>query len=150
MKKVLGATIASLLLRFWDPDEGAVRLAGVDVRKLTLEGLRERIALVAQDTYLFNDTLEANIRLARPGASDALIERALEQGVVFVAGSAFHVDGSGHNTIRLSFSEGQVVLDAGQGGWSITCSRPTSSGRSWRRRTAGRPCPTRPARRPGR
>jgi ATP-binding cassette subfamily C protein CydCD len=75
-------TVANLLLRFWDPDEGAVRLAGVDVRKLTLEGLRERIALVAQDTYLFNDTLEANIRLARPGASDASIKRALEQAAL--------------------------------------------------------------------
>jgi ATP-binding cassette subfamily C protein CydCD len=81
-------TVANLLLRFWDPDEGSVRLAGVDVRKLTLEGLRERIALVAQDTYLFNDTLQANIRLARPDASAALIERALEQAALsgFVSG----------------------------------------------------------------
>ncbi|MES2562600.1 MAG: ATP-binding cassette domain-containing protein, partial [Pseudomonadota bacterium] len=75
-------TVANLLLRFWDPDKGSVRLAGVDVRELTLDGLRERIALVAQDTYLFNDTLEANIRLARPGASEALIKRALEQAAL--------------------------------------------------------------------
>ena len=81
-------TVANLLLRFWDPDAGSVRLDGVDVRELTLEGLRERIALVAQDTYLFNDTLRANIRLARPGASDAAIMRALEQAALseFVAG----------------------------------------------------------------
>ena len=51
-------TIANLLLRFWDPDDGAIRLDGVDLRELTLDGLRGRIALVAQDTYLFNDTLE--------------------------------------------------------------------------------------------
>jgi ATP-binding cassette subfamily C protein CydCD len=75
-------TVANLLLRFWDPDQGSVRLAGMDVRELTLQGLRERIALVAQDTYLFNDKLEANIRLARPGASDALIDRALEQAAL--------------------------------------------------------------------
>jgi ATP-binding cassette subfamily C protein CydCD len=80
-------TVANLLLRFWDPEDGSVRLAGVDIRNLTLDGLRERIALVAQDTYLFNDTLKANIRLARPGASDAVIRRALEQAALsdFVA-----------------------------------------------------------------
>ena len=62
-------TIANLLLRFWDPEQGAIRLDGVDLRELTLDGLRGRIALVAQDTYLFNDTLEANVRLARPDAT---------------------------------------------------------------------------------
>ena len=62
-------TVANLLLRFWDPDAGAIRLDGVDLRDLTLDGLRGRIALVAQDTYLFNDTLEANVRLARPEAT---------------------------------------------------------------------------------
>ena len=75
-------TIANLLLRFWDPDEGSVRLAGMDLRKLTLDGLRQRIALVAQDTYLFNDTLEANVRLARPDASQAAIDQALEQAAL--------------------------------------------------------------------
>jgi ATP-binding cassette subfamily C protein CydCD len=75
-------TIANLLLRFWDPDSGSVRLAGIDVRNLTLDGLRQRIALVAQDTYLFNDTLEANVRLARPDASRAEIQRALEQAAL--------------------------------------------------------------------
>jgi ATP-binding cassette subfamily C protein CydCD len=80
-------TVANLLLRFWDPDEGAVRLDGVDLRRLSLNGLRQRIALVAQDTYLFNDTLEANIRLARPDSSQLAIERALEQAALtdFVA-----------------------------------------------------------------
>ena len=70
-------TIANLLLRFWDANEGSIRIAGVDLRQLTLDGLRQRIALVAQDTYLFNDTLEANVRLARPNASRADINRAL-------------------------------------------------------------------------
>src|SRR5256885_9658024 len=75
-------TIANLLLRFWDPDEGSVRLAGIDLRELTLDGLRQRIALVAQDTYLFNDTLEANVRLACPDASQSAIDRALQQAAL--------------------------------------------------------------------
>ena len=80
-------TIANLLLRFWDPDSGSVRLKGTDLRQLSLDGLRQHIALVAQDTYLFNDTLEANIRLARPDASTAELERALQQAALseFVA-----------------------------------------------------------------
>jgi ATP-binding cassette subfamily C protein CydCD len=80
-------TIANLLLRFWDPDRGAIRLDGVDLRELTLDGLRGRIALVAQDTYLFNNTLEANVRLARPEATREEIEAALAQAALadFVA-----------------------------------------------------------------
>jgi len=82
------STIASLLLRFWDPDQGAVTLDGLDLRTLKLDALRQRIALVAQDTYLFNDTLEANIRLARPEASADALARAIEQAALsgFVAG----------------------------------------------------------------
>jgi ATP-binding cassette subfamily C protein CydCD len=81
------STIASLLLRFWDPDEGAVLLDGLDLRRLQLDALRKRVALVAQDTYLFNDTLEANIRLARPEASAAELALAIEQAALsgFVA-----------------------------------------------------------------
>ena len=67
-----------------------IDLDGVDLRELTLDGLRGRIALVAQDTYLFNDTLEANVRLARPDATREEIETALRQAALaeFVAGSA--------------------------------------------------------------
>ena len=75
-------TVANLLLRFWDPDQGVVSIDGVDLRRLSLEGLRQRIALVAQDTYLFNDTLEANIRLARPDSSPSAIQQALEQAAL--------------------------------------------------------------------
>jgi ATP-binding cassette subfamily C protein CydCD len=80
-------TIANLLLRFWDPEHGAITLDGVDLRELTLDGLRGRIALVAQDTYLFNNTLEANVRLAKPDATQAEIETALRQAALaeFVA-----------------------------------------------------------------
>lgn len=81
-------TVANLLLRFWDPDSGSISLDGVDLRDLTLDGLRGRIALVAQDTYLFNDTLEANVRLARPDATRDQIELALSRAALseFVAG----------------------------------------------------------------
>ncbi len=80
-------TIANLLLRFWDPEQGAIKLDGTDLRDLTLDGLRGRIALVAQDTYLFNNTLEANVRLARPDATRQQIETALRQAALadFVA-----------------------------------------------------------------
>lgn len=76
------STVASLLLRFWDPRQGVVKLDGVDVRQLQLDGLRERVALVTQDTYLFNDTLEGNIRLARPEASPDELALALEQAAL--------------------------------------------------------------------
>jgi len=72
-------TIASLLLRFWDPDSGAITLAGHDLRRWTLEDLRRHIALVAQDTHLFNDTLGANIRIARPEASEEDVAAAVDR-----------------------------------------------------------------------
>jgi ATP-binding cassette subfamily C protein CydCD len=80
-------TVANLLLRFWDPDTGTIRLDGVELRSLTLDGLRRRIALVAQDTYLFNDTLEANVRLARPDATAEQVAQALSRAALadFVA-----------------------------------------------------------------
>jgi ATP-binding cassette subfamily C protein CydCD len=81
------STVASLMLRFWDPDAGRITLDGTELRRLSLEGLRQHIALVAQDTYLFNDTLAANIRLARPEATEAELDLALERAALsgFVA-----------------------------------------------------------------
>ena len=80
-------TVAHLFMRFWDPAEGTVRLDGADVRDWTLDDLRARIALVAQDTYLFNDTLRANILIARPDASEADIAEAVHRAALddFVA-----------------------------------------------------------------
>jgi ABC-type multidrug transport system fused ATPase/permease subunit len=63
-------TAAHLLLRFWDPQAGQIRVQSEDVRQLKLDDLRGLIALVAQDTYLFNTTLRDNIRLGRPEATD--------------------------------------------------------------------------------
>ena len=72
-------TIAHLCLRFWDPDAGEVRLGGYGLRAWRLDDLRREIALVAQDTYLFNDTLRANVLLARPSATEAELRAALER-----------------------------------------------------------------------
>ncbi len=101
-------TIANLLLRFWDPDAGSICLDGINLRQLTLDGLRRRVALVAQDTYLFNDTLGANVRLARPDASAADIAEALQRAALaeFVAGLP---DG-----LRTRVGERGVQLSGGQ------------------------------------
>jgi ATP-binding cassette subfamily B protein len=72
-------TVANLFLRFWDPDEGVVRMNGHGLREYGLDELRRRIALVAQDTYLFNDTLRNNILLARPGAGPDDLMAAVEK-----------------------------------------------------------------------
>ncbi|HEY7203529.1 MAG TPA: ABC transporter ATP-binding protein [Methylomirabilota bacterium] len=72
-------TIASLLLRFWDPTSGSITLAGHDLRAWSLDDLRGHIALVAQDTHLFNDTLGGNIRIARPEATAAEVAAAIER-----------------------------------------------------------------------
>ena len=75
-------TIANLLLRFWDPTVGRILIDGVDLREFELDHLRARISLVSQDTYLFNDTLRANVALARPEADETAILRALEQAAL--------------------------------------------------------------------
>jgi ATP-binding cassette subfamily C protein CydCD len=72
-------TIASLLLRFWDPTSGSITLAGHDLRAWSLDDLRGHIALVAQDTHLFNDTLGGNIRIARPEATRTEVAAAIER-----------------------------------------------------------------------
>jgi ABC-type multidrug transport system fused ATPase/permease subunit len=71
-------TTAQLLMRFWDPDSGRITLNGRDLRDYKLDELRRMIALVAQDTYLFNDTLRANILIARPEASEAELQAAIK------------------------------------------------------------------------
>ncbi len=63
------STIARLLLRFHDPDRGRVTIGGRDLRELSLEQIRSRVALVSQDTWLFHGTVEDNIRMGKPDAS---------------------------------------------------------------------------------
>jgi ATP-binding cassette subfamily B protein len=62
-------TITQLVPRFYDPQSGAVRIDGQDVRDVTLASLRENIGIVTQETYLFHDTIAANLRYARPDAT---------------------------------------------------------------------------------
>src|SRR5262249_30129535 len=64
------STLASLVPRLYDVDAGAVRLAGVDVRDLAFASIRETVGVVPQDGHLFHDTIRANLRFARPDASD--------------------------------------------------------------------------------
>jgi subfamily B ATP-binding cassette protein MsbA len=64
-------TLANLLLRFYDPARGRIRIGGVDIRDVTTRDLRNHIAVVAQENILFNDTIRRNIELGRLGAGEA-------------------------------------------------------------------------------
>ncbi len=70
------STLARLLYRFYDVDGGHIRIDGQDLRELTQASVRGAIAIVPQDTVLFNDSIYYNIRYGRPGASRAEIEAA--------------------------------------------------------------------------
>ncbi|BCV62231.1 ABCB family ABC transporter ATP-binding protein/permease [Shewanella algae] len=72
------STLVRLLFRFYDVRQGAIRVDGIDIRDMTQDALRRAIAIVPQDTVLFNDTLFENIRYGRPDASDAEIWQAIE------------------------------------------------------------------------
>ncbi len=73
------STVAHQLLRFWDPDAGTVTLDNHDARDFQLDQLRGRIALVAQDTYLFNASIRDNLLVARPTANDRELSDALQR-----------------------------------------------------------------------
>ncbi len=72
-------TCANLVMRFWDPGEGHVRLSGHDLRDFELEDLRRQIALVSQDTYLFNASIRDNLKLGKIEATESEIEEAARQ-----------------------------------------------------------------------
>ena len=69
-------TVARLIPRFYDVEDGAVRLDGADVRTMALADLRRAIGIVFEDTFLFSDTIAANIAFADPDAAHEAIERA--------------------------------------------------------------------------
>ncbi len=73
------STLFSLILRFYDPDSGVVRLDGHDLKKVTQQSLRENIGIVSQDTFLFHDTIRENIRYGRLDATDEEIEAAAQK-----------------------------------------------------------------------
>ena len=70
-------TAAHLIMRFWDPQSGEVSLGGKDLRNYVLSKLRESLALVAQDTYLFNTSLRENFLIANPSATDDEVTTAV-------------------------------------------------------------------------
>jgi ATP-binding cassette, subfamily B, bacterial len=72
------STVAGLLARLYDPDEGRVLLDGLDLRELRLADVRHAVALVFEDTFLFTDTVRENIRFGRPDADEDEIVRAAE------------------------------------------------------------------------
>jgi subfamily B ATP-binding cassette protein MsbA len=63
-------TLTNLLLRFYDPVRGAIKIGGVDIREVGTRDLRNQIAVVAQENILFNDTIRRNIELGRLGATN--------------------------------------------------------------------------------
>jgi ATP-binding cassette, subfamily B, bacterial len=69
-------TMMALLMRFYDPQQGAVKLDGMDLRSLKQRSLRRKIGTVLQDPLLFNDTIRNNIAYGRPDASQAEVEAA--------------------------------------------------------------------------
>jgi ABC-type multidrug transport system fused ATPase/permease subunit len=71
------STLASLVPRLYDVDAGAVRLAGVDVRDLSFDDIRRAVGVVTQDGHLFHETVAANLRFARPEATDEDLWAAL-------------------------------------------------------------------------
>ena len=72
------STIANLLTRFYDVDEGAILIDGTDIRNITLRSLRQLIGLVTQDSILFNDTVKNNVLLGAPNATDQEVIQALK------------------------------------------------------------------------
>ncbi|MDF1489281.1 ABC transporter ATP-binding protein [Tessaracoccus caeni] len=75
-------TITHLLARIYDADSGAVLIGGADVRRATLASLRDHVGYVTQDAHLFHDTIGANLRYARPDATDDQLWAALEDAQV--------------------------------------------------------------------
>ena len=73
------STLANLLARFYDPTEGRITIDGTDLREFDIGDFRQQVGMVSQDTFLFNTTIEANIRYGRPNASDEEVRLAAIQ-----------------------------------------------------------------------
>jgi subfamily B ATP-binding cassette protein MsbA len=76
-------TLSNLLLRFYDPVRGAIKIGGVDIRDVRTRDLRNQIAVVTQESILFNDTIRRNIELGRPGASNDEIVAAARNAYAY-------------------------------------------------------------------
>jgi len=108
-------TLTYLLPRFYDPTEGTVSIDGHDLRGLTLSTLADKIGMVTQETFLFNDTIRANLLYARPDATADAIEAACRAANIhdFIAGLSEGYDTVvGNRGYRLSGGEKQRVAIA--------------------------------------
>ncbi|MDO9473567.1 MAG: ABC transporter ATP-binding protein [Caulobacter sp.] len=109
------STVLSLIPRFYDVSAGAVTIDGMDVRQVAIADLRERIALVTQEPFLFDDTIRANIAYARPDATDAEIEEAARRAAAhdFIAAFPDGYDSQvGEAASRLSGGQRQRIAIA--------------------------------------
>ena len=108
-------TLASLLLRFADPEVGTIRIGGADLREVDPRELRRTIGLVPQDTFLFHETVAGNLRLTRPSATEDDLGDALGSAgaSAFVAALPEGVDTVvGERGFRLSGGERQRIAIA--------------------------------------
>jgi ATP-binding cassette subfamily B protein len=109
------STVARLMFRFYDVDEGAIEIDGQDIRDITQDSLRRSIGVVPQDTVLFNDTIFYNIAYGRPGAGRAEIEAAARRAHIhdFIAGLPDGYETMvGERGLKLSGGEKQRVAIA--------------------------------------
>jgi ABC-type multidrug transport system fused ATPase/permease subunit len=85
------SSLVHLLPRIYDVSKGSIRIDGTDIREFDLNDLRDQIAIVSQDVFLFNDTIEANIRCGRLSASFDEVKRAAERAFAleFIESSPF-------------------------------------------------------------
>lgn len=107
------STLINLLCRFYDPVAGSVKLDGVELRQMTLQSLRKRIALVTQHTELFNETIAFNIRYGSMDATDEQVIAAAKEAHAheFITQSLEHgyESGVGQNGNRLSGGQRQRI-----------------------------------------
>jgi len=109
------STIARLLTRLYDVDGGAVRLDGIDVRRIASADLRRLVTLVPQDVFLFADTARENIRYGNPGATDEQVEAAARRAQAhdFIVGLPRGYDSRvGERGVTLSGGQRQLVAFA--------------------------------------
>ena len=107
------STLVNLLLRFYEPERGCIRIDGQDIGQVTQESLRAAIGMVTQDTSLLHRSIAANIRYSRPGASDALVEAAARKAQAhdFIVGLQ---DWHGRKGYEAHVGERGVKLSGGQ------------------------------------
>ena len=76
------STLLKLLMRFWDVSQGSVEISGQNIRSIRTTALRDMESYVTQETYLFHDTIEANVKIARPDASHEQVVEACKKASV--------------------------------------------------------------------